>query len=983
MVAAASPPSDPLDDLAAAYTAEADAHAERVPDEKRRPSPVWAVLSGRIDATESWVGRHGGLGLRRIIRLVWGLIALGGIVLLVGPIINPPLSIDDVTKSADTATERWIARDFEADYTVARDSNGQLTAHVEERIGAFFPADVDESGIQRVLATDYEGHSLDPTQISATLDGNAVQVGRDSSATRLTLSMDAGHRLSGDHTFVLDYQLHNLAYPTTDSATGKTVDLLQWDVFGPSWPQAFAALKVSVTLPDDLADHLIRPPRGELAWLIVGSGEWLTPDNSVAGQSTYEFDSKQNIPPHANAGFIMNFKAGTFTMPQHDALWWVQTFGPAVPLLLLIIALLLALAARAVAWSDAPGRAWYVAQYDPPPGISPRLAAQVLRSSTGVALADSLNAEQAVPKKNRHDPLLATARAARRAGRLGDLPRAIASYLTTQERRGALDTGLRRIPRGFVRDTFIGASIALTLVQWGLVRQLSHQVAFSIVWWPVAFVLVSSAVAIVVLAITFSARPLTKKGAIVRQYLLGIREYVRQTSFLERVTLTDKLLPYAVLVLPSRRAGVRVVQLVGEELGDEDATRGWRSGGYLTIPRLLIRVVAPLAIVAAIVVVSTVPAPLAGTPDYVSYSGDLDGTDAWNVDSAVLAATLSRADSGRAQLAVTETLGLTFNANSARVPQFVQQWPDGYDGQSVRLKVTAITVDGTAVPFAVQHVQDTTLALTRMSTPLAGKHTVAIEYTIASAAVAADTEHGARDQVRWAALLSGWNYATGWGDSVHPVAPFTVSLTMPDDLASTATSSGWLGSDASVPFGKATSSADDFGKATETATSGDGATTHTLQLAASADGLYPSDLAYGDLGSQLDFPAGTFTGPDVGALRSAKFAALLPSLSSITVGGLALIIAAIGIVAGARRRLRVFAVGTLRDLVHLLGPALSIASVILFGWASAHLYGDEPQFPPLIIVSLASFVASIVAIAMTWRLRPARTKVTPAHHDAE
>ena len=983
MVADASPPSDPLDDLAATYTAEADEHAERVPDERRRPSAVWTALSGRVDAAESWLARHGGLGLRRIIRFFWVLIALGGIVLLMGPIINPPLSIDDVTKSAGTASERWIARDFEADYTIARDSNGQLTARVEERISALFPQGVDENGIQRVLATDYEGHSLDPSQVTATLDGKALKIQRSASASRLTLSMDAGHRLSGDHTFVLDYDLHNLAYPATDSATGKTVDLLQWDVFGPSWPQAFAALKVDVTLPDALAGHLIRPPRGELAWLIVGAGEWLTPDNSVPGQATYEFTSKQNIPPHANAGFIMNFDAGTFTMPQHDALWWIQTFGPAVPLLLLLVALLLAMAARAVAWADARGRAWYVAQYDPPPGVSPRLAAQVLRTSAGVALADSLDDERAAAKKSRRDLLPATARAARRTGRVGDRPRAIASYLSAPERRASLDTGLRRIPRGFVRDTFIGAPIALTVVQWGLVRQLSHQVAFSIVWWPVAFVLVSSAVAIIVLAITLSARPLTEKGAIVRQYLLGIREYVRQTSFLDRVTLTDKLLPYAVLVLPARRAGVRVVELIGEELGDENATRGWRSDGYLTIPRLLIRIVAPLAIIAAIVVVSTVPTPLAGTPDYVSYSGDLDGTDAWRIDTADLAAHLSRTDDGRAQLEVTETLGVTFTADSARVPQFVQQWPDAYEGQSLRLKVAEITVDGSPVAFTVQHEQNTTLALTRMSNPLAGKHAVAVDYTIASAAVAADSGHGTVDQVRWAALLSGWNYATGWGDSEHPIAPLTVSLTMPDDLAGAATSSGWLGSDGTLPFGTAASSADDFGTSAESMTSTDGATTHILQLTASKDGLYPTDLGYGDLGSQLDFPAGTFTGPDVGALRSAKFTALLPSLSSITVGALALIIAAMGIVAGARRRPRVFAAGTPRDLVHLLGPALAIASVILFGWASAHLYGDEPQFPPLIIVSLTSFVASIVAIAMTWRLRPLRNKELQAHHDAE
>jgi hypothetical protein len=968
----ADPPpySGSAEKLAAAYTAEADEHAARLPDEQRRPSVLWRVLSAWMVSVEAWLRSHGGTPLRLGIRIFWAVIALAGIVLLVGPVINPPLTLDDITNSASTATSRWIAREFDAHYTIARGADGRLSTTVTEKIDAFFPTDVDETGIQRVLATDYQGHALDPAHVTATLDGKAIHLDRSNSPTELTLSMDAGHRLSGDHSFVLRYQLHDLAYSTTDDATGKTVDLLDWDVFGPSWPQGFAGLKVSVTMPTDLSDRLLRRPRGEIAWSIIGAGQWLTPEKSVPGQVSYSFTVNQNIPPHANAGFVMNFTSGTFAMPPHDALWWIQTFGPIVPLLFLIISFLLALAARAVAWGDTHGRAWYVAQYDPPPDVSPAMAARILRSPAAHELAETLDAAQTGPSRSHRQLLLAVARAAQRAGRIGDRPRALISYFVAPERRGVIQAGLREVPHGFVRDTFIAGPIALTLVQWGLVRQLSYQFTFAIVWWPALFVLASTVLAIIVLAIALSARPLTQNGALVKQYLLGIREYVKQTNFLERATVTDKLLPYAVLVVPARQAGRRVVELVTTHLTAADATEGWRGPGYLTPPRLLIRILAPLAVIAAIVVVAAVPAPSSQAPDYTSYEGDLPGTSAWVVNSADLSATLSKTSDRRARIVAIEKLEVTFDKDSGDVPQFDQQFADEYQGQSLGLKVTGIAVDGTAVPFTVRRVQGAKLALTRMSNPLAGKHEVEVEYTVGSAAVAADSSHGVVDQVRWSGLLTGWDSSLGWGESEHPISPLSVSLTIPSSLRGYSAASGWIGARGAVPFGKAeATTVDDFGKAVESSTSGSGATTHSVELSEAGDGLFPTDFSDGDLGSQLDFPVGTFAGPDAGALRSAQFAAIAPALSSILAGVLALVIAAIGIVSGARRRPRIFAVGVPRDLVQILGPALALSSVILFGWASAHLYGNEPQFAPMIIAALASIPAVIVAIALTWHTR--------------
>src|SRR5690606_26505253 len=461
-------------------------------------------------ALEAWLRSHGGKKLQNGIRAFWGMVGVAGLVLMFGPVINKPMELEDITSSASSATETWIARKFDVDYTITRAPDGTVRAEVVQTIDALSPEDVSERGIERVLATNYQGHDLAPSDIRATLDGAPIEVGHSATPDQLRLSIMSEQELTGDHQYVLEYTLHHLAYQTTDEASGAPVDMLEWDVFGPSWPQGFAALDVTVTLPEELDERLLRQPRGGLAWTLLAASDWIEAEaDAPPGTAVYNFTNEQNMPPHSNAWFTMPVEAETFTMPPKSTLWWVQTFGPLAPLAFLAVTLLFALAARAVAWSDERGRPWFTAQAEPPREVSPRLAAQILRAPRTMELAEALESRSRVR----------VAQVARRAGRVGDLPRALTRYLRAGERREQLRRGLRRIPHGFVRDLFIAAPTALTIVQWGLVRQLSHQATLAIVWWPVAFVLVSSAIALIVLAIALSARPLTKEGALIRQQI--------------------------------------------------------------------------------------------------------------------------------------------------------------------------------------------------------------------------------------------------------------------------------------------------------------------------------------------------------------------------------------------------------------------------------------------------------------------------------
>jgi hypothetical protein len=953
--------SAPDDDASAAEDVPG---AERIPSESPQHSRLYVGLSAWMLHTEAWLRSHGGTRLRIGLRAFWAVVAVVGVVLLVGPVINKPLSFDDILSSADSENWEWIARDFAADYRISTTAEGALNAEVEERITANFDADSDENGIRRVLATQFQGHALAPSALEATLDGTPVSITTTESATRLTVSMQGAERLLGDHEFVLRYRLQDLASVSTDTATGKPIDLLEWNVFGPSWPQGVGGLDVRVTLPQQLDEQLIRQPRAGIVWTLLSGGDWLTAEPGTGPDVTYHLTNDQNLPPNSAAWFAMKFEPGTFTMPQPSPLFWVQSFGPLVPLVFLALTLLLAFAARAVAWSDARGRPWFVAQFEPPKKVTPGMAAQILRAPVTRELAVALATAQAAKRKSpeRRALLIAAAKVARRTGRLGDRAWAISRSLAAAENHAQLAQGMRRIPRGFVRDLFIAAPLALTVLQCGLVRQLSEQEILSVIWWPVAFVAVSFVIAAIVLWIALSVRPLTRKGALVKQHLQGIGVYAERALLLERAETSDPLLPYAVLTAPPRAAGRQVAGLIEAELGSSQASRGWRIGTFLSWPRMVVRLLAPLLVVVAFGVAVFVPVPSDGYKPYASYSWGIPGGDLTEVQSLDASAVLSRTSEGKARVDVTQRLSVTFSPSGPDVPQFVQQWPNLLDGQDLDLQVESVTIDGSAVPFVTQQDFDTLLMRTTLDDVLDGTHDLRIDYALTSAAVATEFEGELVDSVRWAALLDGWEYESQWdNDPVPDSLRFEFSLA--DDLAALATASGWLSKDTTD-----SSSAANWPPSVipfDAAASVNNRQTHVLTIVREESGAWPFDVTVDDVGVRAVFPPGTFVGPDVDARHLAQFLMAAPALAALSAAGLALLLGLTGVVAGAIRSRRVFTAGLLRDLVWWLAPAAMLAAITLFFWAGMELSDTDPLFPMLGWPMLASVLACVAGLVLT------------------
>ncbi|GGH46120.1 DUF2207 domain-containing protein [Microbacterium album] len=917
--------------------------------EQRRPTPLYRRLSAWLLRTEARARARGSRRSRLLAAATWAVVAAIGVLLLVGPVINEPRGFEDYLDAARTGAETWIARDFHADYTVAQDDDGRLRVDVEERIDVHIPEGVEERRIERVVLGQYEGHDVRPELVSAELDGTAVRAGVDRGATRVEFAVQSDDALTGEHRVVLRYVLHDLAYDAFDESTRQWTQALDWDAFGPDWAHGTASASVTITLPRALADASARQPRGGIAWLLVSDSTALTPDDETATTVTYAMSNDQRLPPHSQFWFRFHFEPGTIAMPAPSPLYWVMVVGPFVPLLLAGVALLLALAARAVAWGDARGRAWYVPQSAPQRDVGPELAARVWRAVGTAPLVRALAAYRGgagAGTRARRDLVRET----HRAGRLGNWPRAWTEYLRAPAWREQFSRRLRRVPRGYVRDNFIGASLALPTLQLGLARQLSHQFPLSVYWWPVAVVALAFLLAGAVLVLALSARPLTRPGAFVREHLLGLRLFVEQTSVADRGTLRDPLLPYAVMFSRPRRAAA----IVRRALDDAGVPRDVRADpDFLGGGRLAVRTGSVLLVVAAFLLATLVASPTVRPPDDAVW-GDLPGSYGMFVREFEAAAVVGRDADGGLVLEVEERLAVAVADGTRHVPQVMRQWTDRPTGKDLALTVTSVSIDGAEVPFQTERLQGKMLLRTTLADGWAGEHDVVVSYRLEAPVSTVWADGAWRDELRWSALDPGWGW--GWdglldlgGESVE-VERVAASLTLPRELAEAADEAGALdhrpGEEASVRPADAVDSAGD-----------------TVTYRMEPD---PGD-DHRHVGFRLLLPEGAVAEPDrVPWLLWAGWRITPFVLMGVLVAAV-LAPAAIGIARGRRLRR-----GLARDLARGLAPAAAAAQLPVFVWMTADWSGDEPAFAVFGLLFLGSVAAAI------WSLVATRTRAEGA-----
>ena len=795
----------------------------RIPDPQPEHTPLFAWLAEVIGRVEEFLRARGGVSLRMGIRVVWGFIAAVGIFLLVGPVINEQPSIDDILDSASVSEVDWIARDVEIDYQVGRADDGTFEATVSEKFNANF-LNGPEQSVKRSIVTEVNGHDTEFELLSVTVDGEPADelVRHRATTTDIEVRRPDGEQFEGEQEVVFEYRIHHLVTESTDSATDNIVDEWAWPFFGLTWPQGTKGLDVSVTLAHDINDALVREPRAAVGWLLATGTAWLEPDGETPFGVTYSFSNDDTLPPNSQVWVTTTFEHGTFELPPKTTLFWVQTYGPLIPLAVLVVLVLFSLAARVVVWADSAGKPWFVSRSEAPPKVSALLAAQLLGKTRHAELVAALEDDPKLPKvkrspkdrKRREVWVKEAAQAGRRAGRLGNLPSVLRWAGRWSTDKTLIERKLRWVPDSYVRDTFIAAPIAVTLVQWGLLRQLSHQVILLVVWWPAIFVLVSTLLAAISLWAVWKPRPLTPEGALLVQDLKGIDVYSRSTRLVERGPIDEPLLPYAVLFESPRSAGDQVTTHAVQETGERGVAAGWRNQHFLSIPSMLAFAMSLALFVGSILLVSTQPSPYEGTKYQTYPSDDFSGSIWTQMAGFEVDAELTRDEDGAARLTVVERHDVLFTAGGSSVPQYVREWQSARLGQDLGFEIESVRIEGEDVPFRAVSTRHTTAIATQLTDVYEGMHEVEIRYSLSSPVVDFSGGNGdAVQQLRWAALMSllwddtYYSEGTAFGPDDR-VRPLRVQFTVAADLVDEMQSGGWIDTESNptrIPYESGTS----------------------------------------------------------------------------------------------------------------------------------------------------------------------------------
>jgi uncharacterized membrane protein YgcG len=527
------------------------------------------------------------------------------------PSTPPVVALD----AADSGVDDFEFASFDAVYELSRDDGGRSHLRTVETLVAVFPDFDQNRGIRRALVTDYKGHSTN-IQIESVTDGNGVprpfEVTADGAFTLVTIAVPQGQFVYGEQTYVIEYTQSDVTATATDNADGVTRDEFFWDTNGTGWAQPFGEVTATVRVGSEIVPALT----GD-AYCYYGYAG--ATDQCPIADDDGEFTaSVQGLFAYQNMTVAIGFEQGTFA---GAPFWSYVPILPLIAIVLVLFGLIFAVIVRFVLWRDAPGRGIVIAQYEPPAGLSLMLAANIIgkpkkgMAATIVDLAvqknlrilehdqgwskvfgvQKLSSADLAPDEQRVMGALFSINPFSMGGILPGLKNLLAMGGSTPQPVPDPEGEVRWLTKG---DTVLGQQVvALTKAiekeaeAGGLRRKPS--------WWPMLIVVGSMVLAgllligmavfggddeksVVISVVGLNAvpwiaifaagllarrRPLTTKGAELREHLEGLREFIRvaeadrlqmlqSVSGAERITTSDrtaivkiyeKLLPYAVI----------------------------------------------------------------------------------------------------------------------------------------------------------------------------------------------------------------------------------------------------------------------------------------------------------------------------------------------------------------------------------------------------------------------------------------------------
>ena len=280
-------------------------------------------------------------------------------------------------------TNDFSFESFDADYYLGTDADGRSTLTTVETFVALFPESDQNHGMKRAIPLEYQGA---PTGVSVQGvtdgDGNPRSFTTDDDDGALIVTSREDGFVHGPQTYVFTYTQSNVTRYFAD----RDDDEFYWDTNGLDWDQPFGSVTARVHVPTDLAAALT----GDAACYqgAEGASDPCEIAATEDGDGTVFTATASDLSARQNVTVAIGFEPHTF-VPRDDSYFGTslgvfQTLG----LLTTAVVAVWAFALRRTKLADGRGRPTIIAEYAPPSGLDLITAAVLVGKTTkGTAAA--------------------------------------------------------------------------------------------------------------------------------------------------------------------------------------------------------------------------------------------------------------------------------------------------------------------------------------------------------------------------------------------------------------------------------------------------------------------------------------------------------------------------------------------------------------------------------------------------------------------
>ena len=203
---------------------------------------------------------------------------------------------------------------FEADYYLSRGADNVSHLQVIETLVAQFPDFDQNHGIERAIPETYDGHPVD-LKIDSVKDGNGKTLNYTTTTSNDNLVLrigDAGTYVHGEQTYVISYSLQNVTNIQAQQ------DEFYWDINGDLWSQTLDSVTARVHLNNNIAQQFIP---SKLICFTGAHGSTrqdctITYDEDMTGGVVVESSSTRRLAAGETLTVALGFNKDTFAAYQ-------------------------------------------------------------------------------------------------------------------------------------------------------------------------------------------------------------------------------------------------------------------------------------------------------------------------------------------------------------------------------------------------------------------------------------------------------------------------------------------------------------------------------------------------------------------------------------------------------------------------------------------------------------------------------------------